>query len=189
MKILPSILKKMHPLNKKTSKKQANLTPAGPQAKPCPTLHLCDEFLIANTRNSHLSVGNLENIHDMDYSKIVVPQDGWFIMENPIKMDDLGVLLLSETSIYTLRFFLHPQLGYQAWWGWRSVSPRPIFTALGFFSCIYVVVPIDTFPQKHKKLDSFEWISLFCLEDFCFEFQVMFHLSVLEQGSHATCST
>jgi len=31
--------------------------------------------------------------------KIGIPQNGWFLIENPIKMDDLGVPLFSETSI------------------------------------------------------------------------------------------
>ena len=46
-----------------------------------------------------MKIGNTQWIRV--FPKINIPQNGWFILENPIKLDDLGVPLFSETSIHT----------------------------------------------------------------------------------------
>ena len=43
------------------------------------------------------------------FPKIGVPQNGWFIREKPIKMDDLGVPLFLETPTSTCSNFLGRQ--------------------------------------------------------------------------------
>ena len=65
------------------------------------------------------------------FPKIVVPQNGWLIVENPIKMDDLGVPLFLETPIYCDQYGI--TLTFLA-----ALAPE--------FSAKSLHIPIGTFP-------------------------------------------
>ena len=68
---------------------------------------------------------NFFGIYIWVFPKIGVPQNRWFIMENPIKMDDLEVPLFLETPILNFQAYHNPKKKH-----WDPDESSPSDTAI-----------------------------------------------------------
>ena len=89
----------------------------------CPTFQVSQSYW--QLKNGKTS------LQDVGVSKNNAPKWMVKIMENPLKMDDLGVPLFLETPMYSYKWFskecCSPSLSIEAPWNWGSSNSRFTF--------------------------------------------------------------
>ena len=86
------------------------------------------------------------------FPKIGVPQNGWFIMENLIKMDDLGIPLFLETSIWYITTHDWKQDG------WKSILWKSSLGVLDVAKFRFQQIVQDTYIYIYMEIYMYAYL-------------------------------